>query len=85
MNHEHEQSHASSPAPAATYDEAIEPGQSSRSALLRKPEYPVASGLVQRKARDANGVSDGAEHAVATASSRLACRRHPCLTFEVHR
>jgi len=72
MNHEHEQGHTSSTAAARaamTDDDAIEPGQSSRSALLRKPEHAVASGLLQRKARDPNGVADGAEHAVATASS----------------
>lgn len=69
MNHEHEHSRASSPAAVAVHNDAIEPGQSSRSALLRKSDHPVASGLVQRKARDANGVTDGAEHAVAAASA----------------
>lgn len=69
MNHEYEHSRASSPPAAAPHHEALEPGQSSRSALLRKPEHPVASGLVQRKARDANGVADGAEQAVSAASS----------------
>ena len=44
-------------------------GRISRSALLRKADHPVASGLVSRKARDANGVADGAEHEVSRASS----------------
>jgi hypothetical protein len=76
MNHEHEQDYTSSPALARAAlngddddDEVVEPGQSSRSAFLRKRDHAVASGLVQRKARDANGVADGAEHAVAEASS----------------
>jgi hypothetical protein len=53
---------------ATAHNDTVEPGQSSRSALLRKPDHAVASGLVQRKARDANGVADGAEHAVSAAS-----------------
>jgi len=69
MNHEHEQRHASSTAATVAHNDTIEPGQSSRSALLRKPDHAVASGLVQRKARDANGVADGADHAVSAASS----------------
>jgi len=69
MNHEHEQSHANSPPASAPHNDTVEPGQSSRSALLRKPEHPIASGLVLRKARDASGVADGAEHTVAAASS----------------
>lgn len=45
------------------------PGRASRSALLRKPDHAVASGLLSRKARDANGVAEGADAAVASASS----------------
>jgi hypothetical protein len=70
MNHEHEQRHAhATSADVAHHHDTIAPGQSSRSALLRKPDHPVASGLVQRKPRDGNGVAEGAEHAVATAAS----------------
>jgi hypothetical protein len=69
MNHEREQSHARSPEPDAPRNDDVEPGQASRSALLRKPDHAIASGLVQRKARDANGVAEGADEAVATASS----------------
>src|SRR5512140_407768 len=69
MNHEHEHSLATSLSAAARRNNALEPGKSTRSALLRKSDYAIASGLVQRKARDANGVADGAEHAVAAASS----------------
>jgi hypothetical protein len=71
MNHEHEQSRTNSTSAdfAHSHDDTVEPGQSSRSARLRKSDRAIASGLMQRKARDANGVSDGAEHAVGTASS----------------
>src|ERR1044071_7417689 len=73
MDHEHERSHASSTmAPTTTFDDdALDPGRSSRSALLRKPDRTVASHLVQRKARDANGVASGAEQAVAAAAPSI--------------
>lgn len=70
MGNEYEQSRAISPAAEVAHDhDTVEPGQSSRSALLRKSDHAVASGLVQRRARDANGVAEGAEHAVSVASS----------------
>jgi hypothetical protein len=70
VNHEMEQQHVSaSSSVAARHDEVIEPGQLSRSSLLRKAEPAIASGLIQREARDANGVAEGAEQAVAVASS----------------
>jgi hypothetical protein len=50
MNHEYDQQRKDSPVTAATRGDLIEPGQSSRSALLRKPEHAIASSLVQRKA-----------------------------------
>jgi hypothetical protein len=71
MNHEHEQNHATSSATASLQNDTVEPGQSSRSALLRKPEHAVPSGLVRRRMRDANGVADGADHAVTVASSSI--------------
>src|SRR5262249_50724270 len=55
MDHEYDQHHKHSPAAATTYNDSVEPGQSSRSHLLRKSEQPIASGLVQRKANDASG------------------------------
>lgn len=66
MNHEHEQSRTGSTSAefAHSHDDAVDPGQSSRSALLRKPNHAAASGLVQRKERDANGVADGAHEQV---------------------
>jgi len=57
MNHEYEQNRTSSPAAAKTHNDASEPGQSSSSAALRKPEHAIASGLVQREGRDADGVA----------------------------
>jgi hypothetical protein len=73
MNHEHahEQSHATSTATtraAMTHDELLEPGRSSRSALLRKPDHAVASGLLQRKARASSTVADRADQAIADAT-----------------
>jgi Domain of unknown function (DUF4157) len=69
MTHEPAQSHATSlgSSPSADRKEQ-EPGAASRSALLHKPAHPIASGLLSRKARDANGVAEGAEHVVTGAS-----------------
>ena len=52
MNHEYDQKRKHLPPAATNHNDAVEPGQSSRSHLLRRPEQPIASGLVQRKARD---------------------------------
>jgi outer membrane protein OmpA-like peptidoglycan-associated protein len=51
MNHEYEQHRANTPSASMTHNYMVEPGQSSRSALLRKPERAILSGLVQRTAR----------------------------------
>ncbi len=75
MSQERAHTHAS--ASDSTRDEDREElvvGRISRSALLRRPEHAVISGLLWRKARDANGVADGAEHAVAAASSSSGSR-----------
>jgi IS5 family transposase len=59
VNHEYGHGHAG-PAPATTptaHSDTVEPGRASRSAALRRPEHPVASGLVQRKARDASAAT----------------------------
>jgi hypothetical protein len=70
MSHERAVAHASTAASDNDVDrDELVPGRVSRSALLRKPDHAIISGLLARKARDANGVADGAEHAVATASS----------------
>jgi len=58
MSYEHEEHLASSLARPAARDHAGAPGQATRSALLRKPDHAVASGLVQRTARDAGGGAD---------------------------
>lgn len=54
MSHEYDQSRTGSVVTgfATTHSHTIEPGQSSRSAFLRKPEHAITSGLVQRKAHD---------------------------------
>lgn len=67
MNHERAQRHASSaPAALAYPPDTIAPGQVSRSALLRKPDQAVASGLGQPKAGDANGAAATKSPAVTT-------------------
>jgi hypothetical protein len=63
--HAHTQpSHAS-----RRHDVDLAPGAASRSAQLDAPLHPVISGLLQRKARDANGVAADADQAVASAAS----------------
>ena len=59
MSHEQEHQRASSNARTPNQSDTVAPGKSSRSALLRKPKHPVASGLVQQKARDSS--DSGAE------------------------
>ena len=69
MTHEHDQAHAHPSPETSTARDDYEPGRASRTALMRKPDAAIMSGLVQRKARDANGVAEGADSAVAAASS----------------
>lgn len=69
MSSERQHSHVHSSTESEIDREDLAPGRSSKSALLRRSDDVIASGLVQRKARDANGVADGAEDAVAAASS----------------
>ncbi len=69
MNHERDQSHAQSSEQSSAGNAELEPGKSSRSAVMRKPDLIVPSGLIQRRARDANGVAEGAGAAVEAASS----------------
>lgn len=61
----HEYDHRPESSPTTVHGDARTPGQSSRSALLRRPERGVASRLVQRKAADA----PGAEATAPTAES----------------
>ena len=56
MSYDYEHQRASSHALSPNQNDAVAPGKSSRSALLRRPEHPVASGLVQRQAGDASNV-----------------------------
>src|SRR5437870_2543002 len=58
-------SHGSS---TPTVDDDLAPGRGSRSAQLAAPERPLVSALVQRKARDDNGVAHDADVAVAAAA-----------------
>jgi outer membrane protein OmpA-like peptidoglycan-associated protein len=60
-SHPHATSHAR--------DVDLVPNRDTRSAQLDAPIQPIASGLLQRKARDANGVADDAEHAVSSAAA----------------
>lgn len=78
MNHEHEKFPASSLSPAITHHDTVAPGRSSRSALLRKPDHAITSGLVQRKLRDANvgtvHANDAGEHLCEPSKIQIAER-----------
>jgi hypothetical protein len=67
--HQHELSHATPSATTTSHDADPTPGRVSRSSELNAPDRPLVSGLLLRKQRDANGVAEGAEEAVAAASS----------------
>jgi len=54
---------------APAHDDDLAPGRGSRSSQMNAPAHPIVGGLIQRKARDANGVADGADDAVAAAAS----------------
>lgn len=69
MTRERDHRYASASSDTSNVDQDIAPGRGARSAQLMAPAYPIASGLIRRKARDANGVADGAEQAIATAAS----------------
>ena len=71
MSHEQEfdRTHSNAKLARKLDDHEAGPGRISRSSLLDAPSHPIAGGLIQRKARDDNGVEDGADHAVASASS----------------
>src|ERR1051325_11499117 len=68
MTHEREFDRSHSHATSHARDVDLVPNRDTRSAQLDAPTQPIVSGLLQRKARDANGVADDAEHAVATAA-----------------
>jgi outer membrane protein OmpA-like peptidoglycan-associated protein len=69
MSHEREFDRSHSHATSHAREVDLAPNRDTRSAQLDAPAQPIASGLVQRKARDGNGVADDAEHAVATAAN----------------
>src|SRR5882672_4483891 len=69
MSHEHDHDRARHNAATIQRDADPTVSRATKSSQLDAPAHPIASGLVQRKARDANGVADGADQAVATASS----------------
>jgi len=69
MSHERQHSHVQADTTPTAQDHDLTPGKVSRSALFDAPTHPLISGLLHRKARDANGVASGAEVAVAAATS----------------
>src|SRR5688572_20791056 len=70
MTHERDHAHARRSTDAALHDDGDPaPGRQPRTGGLDAPAHPLPSGLVQRKARDDNGVADGAESAVAAAAT----------------
>jgi hypothetical protein len=70
VHREYEQDRVSSSTAVITRNQAVEPGQSSRSAALRRPQHPIASGLVQRKLCGA--CRDGADPAGEDPGAALA-------------
>lgn len=84
MDHEYEHKRPKAQPFATSQHDAVAPGKSSRSAFLRRPEHPVASGLVQRKAggaaapggersadRDAAGIHELADRGMSGPASAL--------------
>lgn len=70
MTTEHDLAHGrAAPRAPSPPDDDLMPGRGSRSSQLTAPSHPIAGGLLLRKARDANGVADDAEQAVAAAGS----------------
>ena len=69
MSHEREFDRTHSHTTTPWHDEDLAPNRDTRSSQLDAPAHPIASGLLQRKARDADGIADGAEQAVANAGS----------------
>src|SRR5882672_7811475 len=69
MSHEREFDRTRANVNASHHDDDLSPNHATKSSQLDAPVHPIASGLLQRKARDANGVADGAESAVAAAST----------------
>lgn len=69
MTTEHDLAHGrAAPRAPSLADDDLLPGRGSRSSQLAAPSHPIAGGLLLRKARDANGVAEGADAAVAAAS-----------------
>jgi hypothetical protein len=70
MTTEHDLAHGrAAPRAPSLADDDLMPGRGTRSSQLAAPSHPIAGGLLLRKARDANGVADDAEQAVAAAAS----------------
>lgn len=67
---EFEHAHAGTLSTPITRNDDLAPGRASKSSALDAPSHPIVSGLIARKAeRDSNGVADGADQAIATAST----------------
>jgi hypothetical protein len=69
MTQQRAHTHAHATPDADTRDHDLSPGRGNRAAQLVAPAHPLISGLVQRRARDANGVAEDAEPALASAAS----------------
>ncbi|MEO6777811.1 MAG: DUF4157 domain-containing protein [Kofleriaceae bacterium] len=66
---EHDHARAGTLSTPITRNDDLAPGRASKSAAMDAPAHPIVSGLIARKAeRDGNGVAEGADHAIATAS-----------------
>jgi len=69
MSQERDQARTHIAPSAPTHDDDLAPGRGSRSSRMDAPARPITGGLIQRKARDAKGVAEGADAAVSAASS----------------
>jgi hypothetical protein len=65
----HEREHGHAHAQSTQQNEDVVTSAHRHSSTLAAPANPIESGIVMRKARDANGVADGAEAAVGAASA----------------
>lgn len=68
MSLDRDHNHSSTTATPSRANDDLAPGRSNAANQLEAPTKPLVSALIQRKARDANGVAAGAESAVATAA-----------------
>lgn len=65
MNQERDLDRMHTAPTAPPHNDDLAPGRGNRSSQLDAPAHPISGGLIQRRARDANGVADGADAAIS--------------------